>query len=132
MTNHLIEEFIKAHFDEQLKFIVDLCNQNSYTYNKQGTDRVASMVAERLEGLLPHHEVHPQTEVGDHHLWKTSGEEKAIYLIGHMDTVFPPDHVFQSCRFENDLLRGGLPYWSMLSGRSAIWAISISSTSCLS
>jgi glutamate carboxypeptidase len=106
MTNHLIEEFIKAHFDEQLKFIVDLCNQNSYTYNKYGTDRVAGMIAERLEGLLPHHEVHPQAEVGDHHLWKTAGEEKAIYLLGHMDTVFPAGHPFQRCRFEDDLLRG--------------------------
>ena len=47
-----------------------------------------------------------QGEVGDHHLWKTAGEEKAIYLIGHMDTVFPPEHPFQRCGFEGDLLRG--------------------------
>ena len=106
MINHLIEEFLKAHSDEQLQFIVDLCNQNSYTYNKRGTDRVAGMIAERLGGLLPDHEVHPQAEVGDHHLWRTAGEEKAIYLLGHMDTVFSPGHPFQRCRLENDLLRG--------------------------
>jgi glutamate carboxypeptidase len=106
MTDHLVGEFIEAHFDEQLQFIVDLCNQNSCTYNKNGTDRVAGMIGERLDRLLPRHEIHAQAEVGDHHLWKTSGEEKAIYLLGHMDTVFPPDHSFQSCRFEDDLLRG--------------------------
>ncbi len=106
MTNHLVKEFIEAHFNEQLQFIIDLCNQNSYTYNKQGTDGVAAMIAGRLEGLLPNHEIHSQAEVGDHHVWKTTGKEKGIYLLGHMDTVFPPAHPFQRCRLEDDLLRG--------------------------
>ena len=106
MTKHFVEEFLEAHFDEQLQFIVDICNQNSHTYNKRGTDCVAGMIDERLGGLLPNHEVHPQAEVGDHHLWRTDGEDKAIYLLGHMDTVFSPGHPFQRCRFEDDLLRG--------------------------
>jgi glutamate carboxypeptidase len=106
MIQERVKEFIEAHSDEQLQFIVDLCDQNSYTYNKQGTDRVAGLIAERLGGLLPNHEVRRQAEVGDHHLWRTTGEEKAIYLLGHMDTVFSPEHRFQRCRFENGLLRG--------------------------
>lgn len=106
MKNNLAEKFIGAHFDEQLQFIVDLCNQNSYTYHKQGTDRVGAMIAERLEGILPNHEIHSQAEVGNQHVWKTTGKEKAIYLLGHMDTVFPPAHPFQRCRLEDDLLRG--------------------------
>jgi len=106
MTRHLVEEFIESHASEQLQFIVDICNQNSYTHNKQGTDRVAAMIAERLNGAMPIHEVRSQDKVGDHHLWKTTGREKAIYLLGHMDTVFPYDHPFQRCRMEDDLLRG--------------------------
>ena len=106
MTKQLVEEFIEARSREQLQFIVDLCNQNSYTYNKRGTDRVAGMIADRLGGLLPNHEVRRQAEVGDHHLWRTAGEGKAIYLLGHMDTVFSPEHPFQGCRFEDGLLRG--------------------------
>jgi glutamate carboxypeptidase len=106
MPDQLVAAFLKAHLDEQLQFIVDLCDQNSHTYNKAGTDRVAGMIAERLGGLLPVHEVHQQKEVGDHHLWKTTGEGKAIYLLGHLDTVFPPGHQFQHCRIEDDLLRG--------------------------
>ncbi len=106
MADQLVAEFLEAHLDEQLRFIVDLCDQNSHTYNKAGTDRVAGMIAERLGGLLPKHEVHRQKEVGDHHLWKTTGEGKAIYLLGHLDTVFPPGHPFQRCRIEGDLLRG--------------------------
>jgi glutamate carboxypeptidase len=102
----LVREFLEAHADEQLRFIVGLCNQNSYTYNKPGTDRVAAMIAERLSGVLPKHEIHSRAEVGDHHIWRTTGGEKAIYLLGHIDTVFPPEHPFQHCRFEDDLLRG--------------------------
>jgi glutamate carboxypeptidase len=106
MTKKLVAEFIEAHSDEQLRFIVDLCNQNSHTCNKKGTDRVAEMIVDRLGDLLPIHEVHPQSDVGNHHLWKSTGGEKAIYLLGHMDTVFPPGHPFQRCRLEGDLLRG--------------------------
>jgi glutamate carboxypeptidase len=106
MADQLVAAFLEAHLDEQLRFIIDLCDQNSHTYNKAGTDRVADMIAERLDGLLPMHEVHRQKEVGDHHLWKTTGEGKAIYLLGHLDTVFPPGHPFQRCRIEDQLLRG--------------------------
>ena len=106
MIKQHVKEFIEAYSDEQLQFIVDLCNQNSYTHNKDGTDRVAAMITERLEGILPNHEVYRQADVGDHHLWRTTGEEKAIYLVGHMDTVFSPEHPFQRCRFEDSLLRG--------------------------
>ena len=106
MTNRPVAEFIEAHFNEQLQFIVDLCNQNSYTYNKKGTDRVAEMIVDRLGNLLPIHNVYPQGEVGDHHLWKSNGGEKAIYLLGHIDTVFPLEHPFQRCRLEGDLLCG--------------------------
>jgi glutamate carboxypeptidase len=55
---------------------------------------------------LPVHEVHAQKEVGNHHLWKTAGAGRAIYLLGHLDTVFPPGHPFQLCRVEDDRLRG--------------------------
>jgi glutamate carboxypeptidase len=106
MEDPLVIEFLEAHLDEQIRFIVDLCNQNSHTYNKAGTDRVAGMIEDRLGELLPIHEVHRQKEVGDHHLWKTIDRGKAIYLVGHLDTVFPPEHSFQRCRIEDDLLRG--------------------------
>jgi glutamate carboxypeptidase len=106
MTDMLVEDYIKDQYDEQLRFIIDLCNQNSYTFNKEGTDRVARMIFDRLDGLLPIHEVHEESKVGSHHVLRTRGEEGAIYLLGHMDTVFPPDHPFQACRFDNDHLRG--------------------------
>ncbi|KPK24905.1 MAG: hypothetical protein AMJ70_00455 [Dehalococcoidia bacterium SG8_51_3] len=106
-----ISAFIKANAEAQLRFVIDLCNENSYTYNIPGTNRVAEMVLEQLGGLFPQHEINEQTEVGDHHIlrMRAAGEwscRRSIYLLGHMDTVFPPDHSFQKCKREGDWLIG--------------------------
>jgi glutamate carboxypeptidase len=95
---------------EQLDFVIDICNQNSYSYHKKGVDRVAEMIIGALGGILPQHEIRKQGQPGDHHLLRTSPaaqtSARAIYLVGHMDTVFPPDHPFQECRLQEDLLNG--------------------------
>jgi glutamate carboxypeptidase len=98
--------FVEEHSDEELRFVIDLCNENSYTYNPRGTNRVAGVVLERLSGIFPHHKVVRQADVGDHHILRTRPGSQAIYLLGHMDTVFPPDHPFQKCRLEGDWLAG--------------------------
>lgn len=92
--------------DEQLNFLVDICNQNSHSYNKNGVDRVAPMIIDGLDGILPQHETRKQEQFGDHHLLKNTTADRAIYLVGHMDTVFPPDHPFQECQINGDLLTG--------------------------
>jgi glutamate carboxypeptidase len=91
---------------EQFDFLITLCEQNSYTFHKQGTDRVAAMILEKLEGLLPIHNVFKQQDVGDHHILKTKKTGKSVYLLGHMDTVFPPDHPFQNCKKNGGWLSG--------------------------
>ena len=93
---------------EQLDFLIALCNQNSYSRNKDGVDRASAVVIENLAGILPVHEVRQEKEFGNHHVLKNSAaaEAKAIYLVGHVDTVFPPDHPFQECRSADGLLTG--------------------------
>jgi glutamate carboxypeptidase len=93
---------------EQLDFLIQLCSQNSYSYNKSGVDRVSAMVVQQLPGILPVHEVRSEKNVGDHHVLRDSAADQgqAIYLVGHVDTVFPPDYSFQECRFSNGLLIG--------------------------
>lgn len=101
-----IVSFVNEHSPEQVDFVVDLCNENSYTHNPEGTNRVARMVLGCLEGIFRHHEVVEETEVGNHHILRTRLGSRAIYLLGHTDTVFPPDHQFQECKREGDWLRG--------------------------
>jgi glutamate carboxypeptidase len=103
--NHLASLVGKAAA-EQLQFVIDLSQQNSYSYNKDGTDRVAEMVLGRIGALFSVHRVVERTQVGDLHLLSTVEEGKSVYLLGHMDTVFPPDHPFRECRVEGDRLHG--------------------------
>jgi glutamate carboxypeptidase len=93
-----VERFVAGCAGAQLSFVRDLCNENSYTYNPGGTNRVADMVLDRLGGILPHHETIREGEVGDHHILRSGRAPKAVYLVGHLDTVFPPDHPFRRCR----------------------------------
>ena len=101
-----IISFLDSFAQEQVQFVFDVCDQNSYTYNKKGVDRVAEMFVNKLNGILPFHEVFEQGEIGNHHLLKTKDTAEAVYLVGHLDTVFPTDHSFQKCRFDGDLLIG--------------------------
>jgi glutamate carboxypeptidase len=50
--------------------------------------------------------VSEQTGCGSHHCLSNPAGTKAIHVLGHMDTVFPPDHAFRECRLDGDLLRG--------------------------
>jgi glutamate carboxypeptidase len=64
------------------------------------------MLRERLAGLLPHEETVPQSEVGDHHILRTRPVSRGVYLVGHMDTVFPPEHPFRECTIDGEWLMG--------------------------
>jgi glutamate carboxypeptidase len=109
--NDKIVAYVRGHAEAQLSFVIDLCNENSYTYNIQGTNRVTEMILAQLEGFFPQREVREQAEVGSHHILRTRAAceppgRRSIYLLGHMDTVFPPYHPFQRCRREGDWLIG--------------------------
>jgi glutamate carboxypeptidase len=91
---------------EQIEFVIDLSHQNSYSWNKAGTDRVAAMVSDALGGSFPFHDKVRQTSVGDLHLYTNTPEDKSIYILAHLDTVFPPEHPFRECRIEEDRLHG--------------------------
>lgn len=99
-------EFTQAAAAEQLSFLIELSNQNSYTYNKHGTDSVAELLLGKFDHLFSTHRVFEQADCGNHHLLSNAAGEKSIHLLGHMDTVFPPDHEFRECCVDGDLLRG--------------------------
>jgi glutamate carboxypeptidase len=101
-----IRSYVEGHAAEQVEFTIRLCNQNSYTHNAAGSNLVAGMLCERLAGLLPHREVVQQREVGDHHIMRTRRASRGVYLLGHTDTVFPPDHAFQECTVNGQWLTG--------------------------
>lgn len=78
-TRNQLVRYVEDHAEEQLQFLMGLSRENSFSWNKAGTDRVAKMV---LELLAP------------------------LFVAAHMDTVFPPDHPFKDVWVEGDKLRG--------------------------
>jgi len=98
--------YIDAHGEEQLEFLIRLCDQNSYSFNPDGVNKVGAMIVENMNGIMPVHEVVTFEKVGGTHIFRSSEHEKSIYLVGHMDTVFPPEHEFQACAMKGDVLTG--------------------------
>ncbi len=67
-----------------------LVRQNSFTQNRDGVNAVASMLAPELARLGLAVERIPGVRFGDHLSFRTPAAGPPVFLIGHLDTVFPP------------------------------------------
>lgn len=104
-TNFILDA-VDSFKDEQLDFLVSICDQNSHTANKEGVDLVSGAICHKLGNIFPVHETSEQQDRGNHHILRTGGSGRSLYLLGHVDTVFPKEHPFQSCRREKGWLQG--------------------------
>jgi glutamate carboxypeptidase len=76
------------NFDE-LKTIIEI---NSWTKNKAGVDKNGAIFASWMKALDYDVEVHSRENIGNHlHFISPHKEGKKLLLLGHLDTVFPPD-----------------------------------------
>lgn len=74
---------------EDLKTIINI---NSYTKNKQGVDRVARVMSTWLCPLGFKETIFERKDIGNHQLFQTPKKTGIkILLLGHNDTVFPPN-----------------------------------------
>ncbi len=79
---------LKENFNE-LKSIIQI---NSWTKNKDGVDKNGEIFAYWMEALDFKLERYEREEIGDHlHLTSLRKEGKKLLLLGHLDTVFPPN-----------------------------------------
>jgi len=73
----------------ELQSIIEI---NSWTKNKEGVDKNGEIFAYWMEALDYKLTRYPREEIGDHlHLTSLHKEGKKLLLLGHIDTVFPPD-----------------------------------------
>lgn len=69
-----------------------LINTNSYTKNKTGVDEVGRLYQQIFSDLGFYTTSYPRKEIGDHLLFtSTSTGGPRLLLLGHLDTVFPPN-----------------------------------------
>ncbi|HFQ61903.1 MAG TPA: M20 family peptidase, partial [Epsilonproteobacteria bacterium] len=79
---------MQQNFDE-LKSIIEI---NSWTKNKEGVDKNGKIFATWMNALGYTLERHSRKEIGDHlHFTSSHKEGKKLLLLGHLDTVFPPE-----------------------------------------
>ena len=73
--------------------LASVINLNSYTKNKQGVDENGVIFRGWMEALGFDTQVFAREHIGDHLLFKsaTNDAKRRVLLLGHLDTVFPPN-----------------------------------------
>lgn len=90
-------------FSELASFI----NINSYTKNKEGVDRVGEQFRHLIEDLGYQTTTYEREAIGNHLYFHTNFDKNAkrILLLGHLDTVFPPQS-FEGFKEDDEWIYG--------------------------
>jgi glutamate carboxypeptidase len=86
--------FLKSQMPAALEMLRRMVNQNSFTANRQGVNRVGALTAEAFAplGFLSEHVASSNPDWGDHLVLTRQGKSgKSIAMVSHLDTVFPPE-----------------------------------------
>jgi len=86
-----IMEWLAGREGEMIALLERLVNQDSGTYDREGVNRVADMMASTFQAIGFSVQRLPNDAYGDH-LVATRGDgpgRKRLLCVGHMDTVFP-------------------------------------------
>jgi glutamate carboxypeptidase len=89
---------------EDLQTVVEI---NSFTKNKEGVDKVGILFDNWLEELGFKKTIYPREHIGDHRYYTSNHTDnsKKLLLLGHLDTVFPPDK-FESYHEDDSWIYG--------------------------
>ena len=106
--------------DNMVAMLKQLTNVNSGSLNKQGVNEIGRLLSAELERLGFNLTTFPgevikmpscpgsnyAIDVADHILANKDGKGKKVLLMGHMDTVFPPNSPFQAFSRSGDVMYG--------------------------
>ena len=115
-----INRWLASQEENMLELLTRITNINSGSLNKAGVDQLAAIFSNELSSLgfsisrlagdviempsCPGSDY--KIDVTDHVLASKSGTGPKFLMIGHLDTVFPPNSPFQEFRREGDLMFG--------------------------
>ncbi|WP_419174032.1 M20 family metallopeptidase [Desulfosediminicola sp.] len=104
-----IAEFLKNSEQDLFRLLRELVLQSSYSRDKAGVDVVGQIISRELSTLPMDLERYESSEYGNNLLFRSPAccpGTKPILLVGHMDTVFPPDSHFNWFKEENGKVFG--------------------------
>ncbi|NGX61467.1 MAG: Carboxypeptidase G2 [Chlamydiae bacterium] len=102
------EDWIDGQYPEMVANLKKWANLNTYSHNLEGLDIALKWAKETFSSLNPDTSEYVETN-GRRGLLlrKRTTAPFQIYMGGHLDTVFPPDHPFQTwLKKEGDILLG--------------------------
>lgn len=113
-------QWLDSEENNMVAMLEQLTNLNSGSLNKEGVDEIGQLLSAELETLgfdlatLPGAVIEMPScpgsnyaiDVTDHILASKGGNGKKLLLMGHMDTVFPPNSPFQTFSREGDTMYG--------------------------
>jgi glutamate carboxypeptidase len=108
----MIEKFRKFLIErekDQFLLLKKLVLQPSYSKNKNDVDSMGKMISHELAELKMSQETVVQSETGNHLIFRSlacKNHDKSILLVGHMDTVFPPESGFDWYREKDNKIFG--------------------------
>ncbi len=101
--------YLDEHEKDQFRLLRELVLQPSFSYYKEGVDKVGELIRLQLENCGMKLEVVQEKEVGNQLIFRSaacSSEKRSILLAGHMDTVFPVDSTFNWYKEDNGKIFG--------------------------
>jgi len=104
MMDSLLNYFDSCEAD-MFSLLEKLVLQESYTTDKEGVDRVGLLIRDSLRDCGMKLTTERQVDLGDHLVFSSAaalGKTPSVLLVGHMDTVFPPEMGFDWYR-EDDV-----------------------------
>jgi len=102
-----IRERVRRRRPEILAFLKEMVSLNSYSRNYEGINQVGELVCRNMPAGLERHTTTDRNGV-NHHLFSTGIELKDsnLVLLGHVDTVFPPESDSRRYEETKDLIFG--------------------------
>jgi len=102
-----IRERVRSRRPEILAFLKEMVSINSYSRNYEGINQVGELVCRNMPAGLERHTTTDRNGV-NHHLFSTGIELKDsnLVLLGHVDTVFPPESDSRRYEETKDLIFG--------------------------
>lgn len=90
-----------------IRLLSGLVHQNSGSANGPGIGKVLDTLQAELEPLgFTFQRVPRDSKGGPHLVARREGRGRRVLLVGHADTIFEPDHVFQRLSIEGTLAKG--------------------------
>lgn len=98
-----INAFLEDNKDQALELLKELVNIDSFSYDKEGVNKVGAVIQKKLREFEIPFIVRHNEDFGDHIIATIKGEKDGkILLMGHQDTPHPPGTVQERPYTEDD------------------------------